>query len=79
MKEEVENLAYKHVTSQNTEFREKAKVEWTELSDDERENWEAIAQEHDEIQPYIKGLLIDAIIDDPNKSFERLVKKVNQW
>jgi hypothetical protein len=79
MKEEVENLAYEHVTSRNTEFREKAKVEWTELSDDERENWEAIAREHDEIQPYIKGLLIDAIIDDPNKSFERLSADIGYW
>ena len=70
MKEEVENLAYEDVTSQNLDFRKKAKLEWMKLSDDERENWVAMAREHDEIQPYIRDLLVHAIIDDPNKSFE---------
>jgi hypothetical protein len=79
MKEEVENLAYEDVTSQNLDFRKKAKLEWTKLSDDERENWVAMAREHDEIQPYIRDLLVHAIIDDPNKSFERLSADIGYW
>ena len=79
MKEEVENLAYEDVTSQNLDFRKKAKLEWTKLSDDERENWVAMARDHDEIQPYIRDLLVHAIIDDPNKSFERLSADIGYW
>jgi hypothetical protein len=79
MKEEVENLAYEDATSQNLDFRKKAKLEWTKLSDDERENWVAMAREHFEIQPYIRDLLVDAIIDDPNKSFERLSADIGYW
>ena len=39
----------------------------------ERTGWLAMALERDEIQPYIRDLLVHAIIiDDPNKSFEQL-------
>jgi hypothetical protein len=53
MKGGIENLAYKDMMSQNSDFHEKAKLEWIKLLDNEKANWVAIAQEHDEIQPYI--------------------------
>ena len=79
MKEEVKNLAYEDQRSQHLDFCKKAREEWTKLSDDECENWVAIAREHDEIQPYIKDLLVHAINDDPNKSFECLSADIGYW
>jgi hypothetical protein len=79
MKGEIENLAYDDMTKQNCEFRKMAKLEWTELSDGDRELWVALAREHDEIQPYIRELLVDAINDDPNKSLERLSADIGYW
>ena len=35
MKEDIENLAYEDATSQNSDFRKKAKLEWIQLSDDD--------------------------------------------
>jgi hypothetical protein len=35
MKDDIENLAYEDATSQNSDFRKKAKLEWIQLSDDD--------------------------------------------
>jgi hypothetical protein len=79
MKGKIENLAYDDLMTQNCDFRKKAKLEWMFLSDDDRELWVALAREHDEIQPYIRELLVDAINDDPNKSLERLSADIGYW
>jgi hypothetical protein len=43
MKGETENLAYDDLTSQNCDFRKKAKLEWMFLSNDDQELWVALA------------------------------------
>jgi hypothetical protein len=79
MKDDIENLAYENMMSQNSDLCKKAKLEWIKLSDDKKVNWVAIAREHDEIKPYIRDLLVHAIIDDPNKSFEWLSADIGYW
>jgi hypothetical protein len=78
-KGEAETSAYESWKEKHHEWREEAKAEWVLLTDAKKEEWKFHAWNHDKRQPYIRDQIIEAIQNNPTKSFDKIEADIDHW